>query len=109
MSFAEFDPSDRTRRRPPGNTRVRNSGERKYQTLKMSDVHVHLYGDAAVVTGINTYSIAIFMDVAFGSMHPGGTHFAMGDASVRFVNDRVNLSVYLGTASRDGGESITVE
>lgn len=30
------------------------SGERKYRSLKLSDVRLHLYGDAAVVTGINT-------------------------------------------------------
>jgi prepilin-type processing-associated H-X9-DG protein len=34
------------------------------------------------------------MDTCFGSMHPGGAHFAMGDASVRFLNENMNLAIY---------------
>jgi prepilin-type N-terminal cleavage/methylation domain-containing protein len=62
-----------------------------------------------VATGINTHSIAIFNDMAFGSQHPGGTHFAAGDGSVRFVSERVNLGVYLSAASRDGGETVAID
>jgi ketosteroid isomerase-like protein len=29
------------------------SGQRNFQTMKMSDLHVHTYGDVAIVTGIN--------------------------------------------------------
>jgi prepilin-type N-terminal cleavage/methylation domain-containing protein/prepilin-type processing-associated H-X9-DG protein len=57
-----------------------------------------------IATSINTPSIATFNDIAFGSMHPHGTHFAMADGSVRFVTEDVALSLLLSTASRNGGE-----
>jgi ketosteroid isomerase-like protein len=30
------------------------AGQRNFQTMKLSDLHVHAYGDVAVVTGVNT-------------------------------------------------------
>lgn len=61
-------------------------------------------GAKNVVNGINTFAIGIFNDLAFGSQHPGGTHFGLADGSVRFVSERINLGVYLSSASIDGGE-----
>ena len=46
-----------------------------------------------------------FNNVSFGSMHPGGTHWLFGDASVRFMSESTSMAVYLATASRDGGET----
>ncbi len=57
-----------------------------------------------LVNAVNTPSIGTFSDMAFGSEHPGGTNFAMGDGSVRFVNETINLNVYRAQASRNGGE-----
>jgi prepilin-type N-terminal cleavage/methylation domain-containing protein/prepilin-type processing-associated H-X9-DG protein len=57
-----------------------------------------------VNNSINTPSIAIFSDIAFGSQHPGGTHFMMADGSVRFVRESITLSVYRASASMNGGE-----
>ena len=57
-----------------------------------------------VVIAINTPGIATFDDISFGSMHPGGTHFAMADGSVHFVSQTISLGVYYSLASRDGGE-----
>jgi prepilin-type N-terminal cleavage/methylation domain-containing protein len=37
----------------------------------------------------------------FGSFHPGGCHFALCDASVRFVSENIDLSVYQQLAVRD--------
>jgi len=42
--------------------------------------------------------------ISFSSYHPGGAHFAMGDGSVRFVNDVIDINVYRSHASRDGEE-----
>jgi prepilin-type processing-associated H-X9-DG protein len=53
---------------------------------------------------INTPGIQFFDDIAFGSMHPGGTHFALADGSVHFIAESINLGVYKSLASRDGGE-----
>jgi len=46
-------------------------------------------------------------DLSFGSDHPGGTHFAMCDGSVQFVQEEVSLDgVLRPLASRKSGESI---
>jgi prepilin-type processing-associated H-X9-DG protein len=47
---------------------------------------------------INTPSIALFNDIAYGSMHPGGTNFCFCDGAVKFVSQNVSLSVYKSTA-----------
>ncbi len=41
-----------------------------------------------------------------GSYHPGGCHFALGDGSVRFVSQNINMTTYRALASRNGGEVI---
>ena len=44
-------------------------------------------------------------NVGFGSEHPGGCHFAMGDASVQFLTENVDLIALFALASRAGGET----
>ena len=44
------------------------------------------------------------MTRTFSSEHPGGCHFLMGDASVHFVNDTINLTIYRNLGIRDNGE-----
>ena len=46
--------------------------------------------------------------ISFGSNHTGGCQFLMGDGSVRFVSENVNLNVYMATGSRNGGEVQTI-
>ena len=43
------------------------------------------------------------------SHHPNGLGAVMADASVRFVNDNVNMTVYRNTYSRAGGEVDVIE
>ena len=46
----------------------------------------------------------------FRSLHPGGAHFAMVDASVQFVSESIDHErVYRGLSTRDGGESVSVQ
>lgn len=45
-----------------------------------------------------------FNDGAFGSQHPGGTHFMLCDGSTQFVSEDVDQSILLSCASRDGKE-----
>jgi hypothetical protein len=45
-----------------------------------------------------------FNHISFGSDHPGGCHFALGDASVRLLAETVDMSLYQGMASMNGGE-----
>jgi prepilin-type processing-associated H-X9-DG protein len=44
-------------------------------------------------------------DMSFGSMHPGGCHFAMCDGSVQFVRDEVTIEILRALASRKSSES----
>jgi prepilin-type N-terminal cleavage/methylation domain-containing protein len=63
-----------------------------------------------VVNSLNSTpygSLATFNDVSFGSQHPGGALFAMGDGSVRFVSENIDMALYRATASRSGGETLT--
>jgi prepilin-type processing-associated H-X9-DG protein len=46
---------------------------------------------------------------AFGSMHPGGAQFAMADGSVHFVQENIAMNVYLGSASREGEETVQLK
>jgi hypothetical protein len=45
----------------------------------------------------------------FSSRHPGGSFFAFGDGSVRFIKDAVNPQVFSDLATRAGGELISDE
>jgi prepilin-type processing-associated H-X9-DG protein len=49
-----------------------------------------------------------FNDISFGSNHTGGANFAMCDGSVRFVQQSIDMYVYLATASRGWGEVATL-
>ena len=40
----------------------------------------------------------------FGSLHPGGCHFAMCDGSVHFISDDINLETYETLAQRGDGK-----
>ncbi|WP_442483199.1 DUF1559 family PulG-like putative transporter [Aeoliella sp. SH292] len=46
--------------------------------------------------------------VPFGSSHPGGAHFAMGDGSGSLVSEDIDMAVYRGLASRDLGEAVSL-
>jgi prepilin-type N-terminal cleavage/methylation domain-containing protein len=43
---------------------------------------------------------------AFGSEHPGGVNFALGDGGVRFVSTTVDMAILQAAATRAGGEAI---
>lgn len=48
-------------------------------------------------------------DRAFGSMHTGGGMFLMADATVHFVSDAIDTTVYQALGTRAGGEVASVE
>lgn len=45
-------------------------------------------------------------DLPFGSLHPGGAHFAMVDGSVHFFNESIDFVLFEDLASRSGGEIV---
>jgi prepilin-type N-terminal cleavage/methylation domain-containing protein/prepilin-type processing-associated H-X9-DG protein len=53
--------------------------------------------------------IVPYNDVPFGSMHSGGMNVCLGDGSVRFLNQNLSMTTYRALASRDEGESQTLE
>jgi prepilin-type N-terminal cleavage/methylation domain-containing protein/prepilin-type processing-associated H-X9-DG protein len=58
---------------------------------------------------LNANLIVPYNDIPFGSMHSGGMNACMGDGSVRFVNQNLSMTAYRALASRDEGESQTLE
>jgi prepilin-type N-terminal cleavage/methylation domain-containing protein/prepilin-type processing-associated H-X9-DG protein len=56
---------------------------------------------------INSRNTTTWNNTAFGSLHPGGAHFAMVDGSVRFLSQYIEQNVYLAIASRNGEEAVS--
>ena len=72
-----------------GTYRAINSGESLYKTFsnRTSDQNIHNH----------------LMNTCFGSLHPGGAQFCLGDGSVRFLAETMNLAIYrtLGAVNDD--------
>ena len=43
-------------------------------------------------------------DLAMGSNHPGGANFALGDGSVRYINQNIDYNTYIASSSISGKE-----
>jgi prepilin-type N-terminal cleavage/methylation domain-containing protein len=48
-----------------------------------------------------------FRSCGYKSMHPAGSNFAMGDASVRFVVNSIDYKLYNEVGTRAGGEAVS--
>jgi hypothetical protein len=72
-----------------GTYRAINSGKNLYLTFSNpnadENIHNHL------------------MNTCYGSLHPGGAQFCLGDASVRFLNETMNLAIYRTLGAIDDG------
>ena len=62
------------------------------------------------INAMNTANLIVpYNDIPFGSMHPGGMNVCLGDASVRFLNQTISMAAYRALASRDQGETVTID
>ena len=52
----------------------------------------------------NPAATGYLMEISHGSYHPGGAMFGLGDGSVRFIAETIDLNTYRGLGTRDGGE-----
>ncbi len=46
---------------------------------------------------------------SYGSMHPGGANFLMGDGSVRFIKQTISPTTYRALGTRNGGEVLSAD
>jgi prepilin-type N-terminal cleavage/methylation domain-containing protein/prepilin-type processing-associated H-X9-DG protein len=60
----------------------------------------------AINSAMKAALIAQFNEIPMGSMHPGGANFALGDGSVRFIQESISMTTYRALASRHGREVI---
>ena len=67
--------------------------------------HDNAAGDRPEVPSTTPRTLSV-NNLPFGSYHTGGANFAMGDGSVRFINEGIDLNVYLAYGSRNGDEII---
>jgi prepilin-type N-terminal cleavage/methylation domain-containing protein/prepilin-type processing-associated H-X9-DG protein len=49
----------------------------------------------------------VYGNFGFRSQHPGGVNFLMGDGSVRFIKNSINLQTYWALGTRQGSEAIS--
>jgi prepilin-type N-terminal cleavage/methylation domain-containing protein len=47
-------------------------------------------------------------EVSFGSRHPAGAQFCVGDGSVRFLTDSIDLAIFSALGTRAGGETVQI-
>ncbi len=60
-------------------------------------------GSGGQLAGGSRPDLFPYMSALFGSFHTGGCHFVMGDGSVQFISENINLSLLQQLARRDDG------
>ncbi len=72
-----------------------------------------LYSAKAIVHPLNIKIDRVangvkFNHLPFGSYHPGGVMFAIGDGSVHFISESIDYDLYRGLSTKAGGEVVTL-
>ena len=57
-------------------------------------------------TATDTSGCMACVNASFASKHPGGAVFGLGDGSVTFISDSIDLSTYQWLSTRAGGETV---
>ncbi len=64
-------------------------------------------GGTGLMDNTGTNGCSGCVNAAFASRHPGGGNFAMGDGSVTFLSDSIDLNTYRWLSTRAEGETIS--
>ena len=70
--------------------------------------HIFLHVDTPNKRSCGFFTI-LRADMPPSSRHPGGVNMLMGDGSVRFIKDSVNLQTWRALGTRGGGEVISAD
>jgi prepilin-type N-terminal cleavage/methylation domain-containing protein len=62
--------------------------------------------DAPNPKGVATYMVNVQCNTPLVSAHPNGVQIALGDGSVRFITDSIDLTTYKRLADRDDGNAL---
>lgn len=73
---------------------------------EFSEVAGSTYGP--INSRLNPAVNGVIQELTFGSYHSGGAFFAMGDGSVKFFSENIDLTMYQGLGSRNGNEKSVV-
>lgn len=99
-----------------GIMRVWVVGSLRYPGTSFRAAHKWAYGARNVALPLNTATSSRELDssgsrpqndASFGSLHPGGCHFAFADGSSRFIQENISLGLLKGMASRNVGETLS--
>jgi prepilin-type N-terminal cleavage/methylation domain-containing protein len=55
---------------------------------------------------VNPAANGSLMEITFGSWHEGGAFFTLGDGSVRFISENVDLTLYKAISTKQGSEPV---
>lgn len=55
---------------------------------------------------VNPAANGSLMEITFGSWHEGGAFFTLGDGSVRFISENVDLRLYQSISTKQGSEPV---
>ncbi|WP_020472585.1 DUF1559 domain-containing protein [Zavarzinella formosa] len=75
----------------------------QHNYFRFMDVNYPLNSKDISTTGENG---AMRLDRAFNSSHTNGANFLLGDGSVKFVSQSVDINVYRAAGTKNGGESL---
>lgn len=89
---------------PPGQTNDYRSWVRGQNGGSGTTKNVTYPINSTLYNGSNNFN-----DISMGSTHPGGCNFALGDASVRYVSEDIDLALYKALASVRNGEVTTFD
>ena len=85
---------------------TQNFGTQSFSTTAQPINHMNAYYSAGAQNWPTNANPQWADSIAFRSLHPGGAHFIMCDASVHFVSENIDHASYRAMASREGDDII---